>query len=48
MIGGLLCDGVFAKLCVVVVVAHVLYGTYGPPCRQFLESVEFEFCSGRS
>ena len=46
--GGLLCDEVFAELSVVVVAAHALYRIYGPPCRQCLESVEFEFCSGRS
>ena len=42
----MLCDGMFAWLSVVVV-AHALYGTYGPPCRQCLDIAEFEFYSGR-
>ena len=45
---GLLCDGVFAWLSIVVVVTHAPYRTYGPPYRQCLDTVEFEFYSGRS
>ena len=46
----MLCDGVFALLSVVAVVAvvHAIYCTYGPPCLQCLDTVEFELYSGRS
>ena len=45
--GGLLCDGVFAWLSVVVAVAHALYRTY-MACPVARDTVELEFYTGRS
>ena len=43
-----MCDGVFAWISVVVVVAHALYRIYGPPCRQVFRNSWIWVYSGRS